>query len=157
MVQSPEKELRFTRARQARVFYILATIHLIAGFLISLAALLPEPYGVHEMRAYLWALIPSSIGFSIFFKIALHCTKHAYLILTPLGLEIFPFYRPSKNLQLIYWAEIKSIESDGNQIILHTNEEKTSGIILSLKPIQEHLRSAFLVALENRVGHQNDH
>lgn len=151
MVQNPEKELRFTRVRQARVFFVLAACHFIAIILLLCASFLPEPYGGHELRSHLWLIFPLGVAGYFLFKIALHCTKHAYIILTPLGIEIFPLIQPRKNLRLLYWTEIVDFEVKQHRIILHTNADKTTGVILSLSPISPQIRPSLHHAIQGKI------
>jgi hypothetical protein len=84
---------------------------------------------------------------------ARHLAKHAYLLLTPMGVEIFPFYRPAKNMHLIFWQEIADIEFDAKQhwATLHFNPEKTAGVHLALKPIRKTSRALLIAALALRM------
>jgi hypothetical protein len=65
------------------------------------------------------------------------CVRHAYLIFTPLGIEIFPLFRPEKHMTLVTWQEIQDLDADlpSKRLSLHYNVEKTSGVIVSLSPI----------------------
>ena len=133
-IQAPEKELRFTRAGQAAVFWIAAAVFAVAALTIIVTSVyrdfdpaLPNP----------WSLLPLALSL-LAARCAMKLTRHAYLILTPLGIEIFPFFRPASGMNLISWQEIHSAEVDGNfhRLTLHHNAEKTSGVHLSLRPIE---------------------
>jgi hypothetical protein len=150
MVSEPHKELRFTRSAQALMFCILGAI--LFGAACTLLAtsiyrvinpVLPHPF---------WAL--PCLAFAILaFAMARHLAKHAYLLLTPMGVEIFPFYRPAKNMHLIFWQEIADIEFDAKQhwATLHFNPEKTAGVHLALKPIRKTSRALLIAALALRM------
>lgn len=134
-IQAPEKELRFTRAGQAAVFWIAAAVLAAAALTLIATSIyrdinpaLPHP---------LWCLVPFALCI-LAARFAVRLTRHAYLILTPLGIEIFPFFRPAAGMNLISWQEIHSAEVDGNfhRLTLHHNAEKTSGVHLSLRPIE---------------------
>ncbi len=150
-IQSPEKELRFTRSRQALAFWILAAL-CVAGAVTLLASsayrdvnpALPHP---------LWALAPVAVA-ALAVKLAWHLTRHAYLILTPLGIEIFPFFRPAAGMRLVSWQEISDAEADDalECLTLHYNVEKTSGIRLSLRPIPREKRTLLAKAVSGRVS-----
>lgn len=151
IVQAPEKELRFTRSAQAAHFWIIAAILTAAAMTILLTAVyrdinpqLPHP---------LWAVLPMLLAFG-FGKIAVNLTKHAYLILTPLGIEVFPFYRPAAGMRLVVWQEIDSAEVDDRSslLTLHFTSEKKSGIRLSLKPIRKDLRTLLAKAVIGRLS-----
>jgi len=91
------------------------------------------------------------------FWLTRHLAKHAYVILTPLGLEIFPFFFPTKNLRLVIWQEIiaAEISDDEKWLTLHFNEEKSSGLHLSLKPMDRKFRSLLAKAVLGRVSPRN--
>lgn len=150
-IQSPEKELRFTRSGQAPVFWVVSAILAMAAIIIVTTAyyrdinpLLPHP---------LWAGVP--LAFSLFMAhIAVNLTRHAYIILTPLGLEIFPFFRPAAGMRLITWQEVDSAEVDGklSRLTLHHDAGKSSGIHLSLAPIRTDRRTLLAKAVIGRVS-----
>ncbi|GAA5121924.1 hypothetical protein JIN84_01380 [Luteolibacter yonseiensis] len=150
-IQAPEKELRFTRSGQAIVFSITAAVLTAVGVTLLASAwyrdinpLLPHPA---------WALVP--FAFAIFMAhTAVRLTKHAYLILTPLGIEIFPFFRPADGMRLVTWQEIHTAEVDGRtkRLTLHHDAGKTSGIHLSLSPIRADRRTLLAKAVLGRVS-----
>jgi lysylphosphatidylglycerol synthetase-like protein (DUF2156 family) len=150
-IQSPEKELRFTRSGQAAVFWVMAAV-LAAGAITLLATsiyrdinpLLPHPT---------WAILPLTLA-AVLARFAMGMTRHAYLILTPLGIEIFPFFRPAEGMHLVIWQEIAAAEvnSKTTQLTLHHNAEKSSGIHLSLTPIRADRRSLLAKAVIGRVS-----
>ena len=148
-VAEPHKELRFTRARQAVPFWIAAAMCLAATLALTVTGSLR-----HENPALphpLWALLPASLAI-LLIRTALHCTRHAYLILSPLGVEIFPFFRPAKNMQLIPWAQIADAEAGHHFITLHFDPDQRSGIHLSLSPVPENLRPLLARAILGRVA-----
>lgn len=141
-VAEPEKELRFTRAAQAPLFYAVSVIACalsMAVFILSTQNWVSEDW-VSEaplMAGWLWLCLPGLLLMVVSLRLGLRCTRHAYLILSPLGVEIFPFVKPEKNLQIIYWSEVVDAEfsADQKQMTLHFNEEKKSGVVVSLSPI----------------------
>lgn len=150
-IQSPEKELRFTRSGQAAVFWVMAAV-LAAGAITLLATsiyrdinpLLPHPA---------WAILPLALAAGLV-RFAMGMTRHAYLILTPLGIEIFPFFRPAEGMRLVTWQEIAAAEVNAKttRLTLHHNAEKSSGIHLSLTPIRADRRSLLAKAVIGRVS-----
>lgn len=129
------KELRFTRARQATHLYLVAALFGIFG--VSLALSLYIHHGPNDafFKQYIsWSLLPLTISL-VTLRCAIHCVRHAYLLLTPMGIEIFPFFKPHKNLQVLYWAEIHAAEISNKELTLHTNAEHSAGVVVSLKPI----------------------
>ena len=150
-IQSPEKELRFTRSGQAAAFWLTAAVLAASGMTLLATAIYREINPLLPHPA--WALLP--IGLAVIVaKFALSLTRHAYLILTPLGIEIFPFFRPSQGMRLVVWQEVNSAEvNSGNTILtLHHNNEKSSGIHLSLKPIRSDRRSLLAKAVIGRLS-----
>ncbi|HEY1120073.1 MAG TPA: hypothetical protein VGE67_00675 [Haloferula sp.] len=147
-VAEPKKELRFTRAGQAVVFGIAAAVCFMAGLVFFRVA----PYRAidPELPHPAWGWIP--IGLAVLFVwLAIHCAKHAYLILSPIGVEIFPFFRPAANMQVIPWAQIAAADIDGSRLTLHFSAEKTSGIHLSLSPIPKDRRALLAKAIRGRL------
>jgi hypothetical protein len=149
MVSEPQKELRFTRSRQAVAFCLLGAVS--AGIGVTLVATgiyrdinpaLPHPA---------WGVLCFILSVAAFL-LAKHLTKHAYLILTPMGLEIFPFFKPSSGMQLVMWQEIVAAEVDEKWLTLHFNEEKTAGMHLSMGPMRRKLRSLLAKAVLGRVS-----
>lgn len=149
-IQSPQQELRFTRSGQAAGFWLAAAI--LAAAAVTLAATsfyrginphLPHPA---------WALAPLASAIASA-RLAWRLTRHAYLILSPIGIEIFPFLRPAAGMNLVVWQEIESMETDaaGKRMTLHHNAEKTSGIHLSLRPIRADRRALLVKAVAGRM------
>ncbi|WP_411825894.1 hypothetical protein [Luteolibacter sp. AS25] len=150
MVAEPQKELRFTRSGQAVLYCVTGAV--LVGVAVTILATgiyreinpgLPHPA---------WA-IPCLVMAGACWWLAWHLTKHAYLILTPLGLEIFPFFRPAKGMQLITWTEIKGADVDERErwLTLHFNENRTAGMHLSLFPVRRKLRGLLSRAVLGRV------
>lgn len=150
-VQSPEKELRFTRSRQAVIFWLLAAIFTSVALTLWATSFYREinPELPHPAWA-LAAVVPALLAL----RLAIRLTRHAYLILTPIGLEIFPFFRPAQTMQLVMWQELAGAEVDQQEstLTLHYNSEKTSGIRLSLKPIRRDRRKLLTKGVIGRVS-----
>ncbi len=134
-IAEPEKELRFTRAAQASLFFFLGVI----STMVCIGTLFNEfvNWGLWhpEFKEHWWFSLIALMPAAIFFRIGLHCIRHAYLILTPLGVEIFPFWKPEKNLQLIFWSDIDHAVFSDHTMTLHFNKEETSGVVITLRPI----------------------
>ncbi|MBC8127042.1 MAG: hypothetical protein H8M99_07850 [Gloeobacteraceae cyanobacterium ES-bin-144] len=100
----------------------------------------------------LWALLPlvCSAGFT---WLAANLTRHAYLILTPIGIEIFPFFRPAAGMRLILWQEVLAtdVNNDNTLLTLHHDAAKTSGIHLTLRPIRKGGRALLVKAVSERA------
>lgn len=153
MVAEPQKELRFTRARQAVGFCLLGAVAVGVGVTVAATGYYRDINPAVPHAA--WSA-PCFIFGAASFWLARHLTRHAYLILTPLGLEIFPFFRPSKGMQMVLWQEIASADADEKWLTLHFNDEKTAGMHLSLGPVRRKLRSLLAKAVLGRVsqGHK---
>lgn len=151
IVQSPEKELRFTRSGQAVVFWLAAAVSAAVSLTLLATAIYRDinPQLPHPA----WALVPSAMAL-LFLKFAVQLTKHAYLILTPLGIEIFPFFRPAEGMRLVTWQEIHSAEVNIEKTLLtlHHDASKSSGIHLSLRPVRQDRREFLITAVLKRSG-----
>jgi len=147
-IAHPHKELRFTRAAQARPFWVLAAVAAAAALTLALVApyraanpALPHPGWIALPLALTWAGL----------RLALHCTRRAYLILSPLGLEIFPFWRPGANFRLVPWSDIDAFEIRDRTLTLHFDADRRAGIHLSLAPIPRDRQPLLERALAGRV------
>ncbi|MEM9080534.1 MAG: hypothetical protein AAGC74_07585 [Verrucomicrobiota bacterium] len=150
MVAQPEKELRFTRSTQARQFAVLGAI--LIGIAVTLFATAILVFFGYEPPVALWSpLIPLLPAIALF-CLSFHCAKHAYLILSPIGVEIFPFFKPSENFRMIPWPEIAFAEIKDNTLILHRDTGKTSGVIISLSPLDPARRQLLKKAIDGRMA-----
>lgn len=150
-IQSPEKELRFTRSGQALGFWLAA-----AGFTaVALTLLATSIYRDinPDVPHPAWAVLPLIVS-GMFARLAIRLTRHAYLILTPLGIEIFPFFRPASGMQLVLWQELHHAEADTAMTLLtlHRDAAETSGIRLSLRPVHSARRSLLAKAVLGRLS-----
>ena len=152
-IKEPEKELRFTRSRQAVTFVGAGLISLcIVGFIwfqIYFKSL--------ENNQNLTLIVPILLSISliiitgIFFWVAVHCTRHALIILSPLGLELFPFWFPVKNFRMLYWSEINDAKINKEMNLLSIDCNNGSKIFISIKPIPTNIRSYLKTAIERRM------
>jgi len=150
-IAEQEKEIRFTRASQATFFFILSVVFVMI-FVSSLFCMFINWGPWHtDFNEYWWMSLIALIPSFICLRIAFQCIRHAYLILTPMGVEIFPFLKPQENLQVIFWSDIHHAEVEGDTLKLHANEEETSGTILSLKPLGRKNYHLLEVAIEGRL------
>lgn len=149
-IQEPEKELRFTRSGQAVPFWILAAVFAAAALTLLATSVYRDinPHLPHPA----WALAPLGIA-ALAARLAIRLTRHAYLILTPLGIEIFPFFRPAAGMRLVTWQEIHSAELDQAlaRLTLHHDAARSSGIHLSLKPVRADRRPLLARAILSRT------
>jgi len=142
------KEIRFTRAGQALPLWLGAAVCLSAALALGSMRWLADD--ADQGPAAAWALLPATAAW-ILAKLAIHCTRHAYLVLTPLGLEILPLLRPATRMQLIAWGQVDDLEFTDSRLTLHFNREKTSGVHLSLRPLRRDRRDLLKLALAGRL------
>ena len=83
-------------------------------------------------------------------RLAWRCTKHAYILLSPIGVEVFPLFRPAATMQVIPWQQIDSAEIGRRRLTLHFTAEKSAGIHLSLSPIAKDRRELLAKAIQGR-------
>lgn len=151
-VAEPHKELRFTRVGQAQAFMVIAAVSFAFCLLIALTSFMGHP-------SFRWWMPLPFLALALFLgRLSGRCARHAYLILTPLGVEIFPLFKPEDNLNLVYWTQIDDAEFDEEltTLKLHYNPEKTGGIILSLKPILTKKRPLLQKALLGRLAEKTE-
>lgn len=152
-VAEAHKELRFTRAGQAAGFWMAAAILVMTALVFVLVAPYRAEHG--ELPHPAWGLIP--LGFSaLVVRLAIRCSRHAYLILSPIGVEVFPLFRPEKDMQLVAWAQIDTAEIDSRRLTLHFNAQKTAGLHLSLSPIARPQRELLAKAIRGRFPEISD-
>ena len=155
-VVSPEKEIRFTRAAQATTFVVLATVFFCASLALFMLAL-PGFTGKQQptLSSYWFAVLPLPF-FAIALWIAMRLTRHAYLILTPLGIEIFPFFRPEKNMHLLYWSEIEDARVSTDLRLLTVSHGGGSKAFVSLSPIRKDQRALLQKAIEGTMSRREE-
>jgi hypothetical protein len=148
-VAEPHKEVRFTRSAQGQLFGIAAFTAAGIAVVIALFA-----FRTDEALLPRWWVGPP-IALAVFLaRFSHHCLRHAYLLLTPLGVEIFPLWKPQKNLHVVFWSEIAHAEVDpaADLLTLHHDDEKTSGVVVSLKPILKGKHSYLIHAIEGLMA-----
>ncbi|MGJ8723328.1 MAG: hypothetical protein ACSHYB_02130 [Roseibacillus sp.] len=146
MVSNPEKEIRFTRSGQARTFAIVGAIFVAIAATLFFTAVIGTGSPIHPLYP-LPFLLPAAGAFWLSFR----CAKHAFIILSPVGIEFFPFFKPSQNFRLWSWSEFHHAEVIGKNFYLHFNEEETGGAVISLSPMAENARQLLDVAIEGRM------
>ncbi|MEM7146467.1 MAG: hypothetical protein AAF591_15130 [Verrucomicrobiota bacterium] len=144
--------LRFTRSGQAVHFIILGLIFTCAAG--ALAALGTKWINIDDYAPPLphpWWSFPAIIPALACFWVAAFNTRHAYLVFGPVGIEIYPFLFPAKNMNLIPWAQIQSLDLD-DQItwltISNTPDSGGGGSVLSLRPITPNNRKLLAHAID---------
>jgi len=147
-VEDPSKELRFSRGRQAFLFALSAILCFSVGviLLLVLATVYYEEGHLEEMPYARWWLYTPWLPMIGFGWLTWYCLRHPLLILSPIGVEIFPFWRPVKHFHLIEWGRIHEIESDGRALTLHYNAEHNAGVVISLAPLSKKSRILLMQA-----------
>lgn len=136
-VSEGHKELRFTRTRQATHFFLGSVLFLMLGAGCFIAMLGSWGPADRDFQRCAWlCLIPLLPAF-LAYRVGIHCVRHAYILLSPMGVEIFPFFKPEKNLQLVFWSQVADCDITKTRLTLHTNAEKTAGVVVTLKPIAQ--------------------
>ena len=139
MVNQDQNTLRFTRSGQAVHFYGLgiALLCLSAALFILALPIIPVNAYVPPVSSPYWAIIPLISAITSLWTAAF-LARHAYIIFGPLGLEIYPFWFPEKNMALIMWGEIHCLEVDPPARLLTITRDPESGagaVFISLLPI----------------------
>lgn len=149
-VAEPEKELRFTRSGQAGRFCVFGAVLVGVGVTLVATSYYRD---VNPAVPCGWWAGPCFVLAAAIFRLALRLAKHAYVILTPMGVEIFPFFKPAEKMQVVMWSEIKGAEVDEGmkRLTLHFNEGKTAGMHLTLAPIRASLRGLLIKGLKGRL------
>ena len=111
------KEIRFTRSGQAVVFFLVA----IVAFSIGVGLfVLSVDFGWESQPPRLeasWYGLLTLPFVALFGWLGVHLAKHAYMIFSPVGIELFPFYRPSENMQVLYWSEVLEVDLIDNYFL----------------------------------------
>ena len=150
-ITEPEKELRFTRARQALTFILLGGAFLcIASWIWFSDFFVNESAdSVNLLRIIIILLL---FSFSLIcFWVAINCARHAFLILTPLGIELFPFWFPSKNLRVLYWTEIDNVIVTESMKTLEIHCHGGNKVFIALAPITVDRLPYLKRAIEGRM------
>ena len=152
-IQEPEKELRFTRSRQAITFVAAGLISLcILGFIWFQVYF--NGLENNQNGPLIFPILCSIILITmavLFFLVAIHCTQHALIILSPLGLELFPFWFPVKNFRMLYWSEINDAKINKEMNLLSIDCNNGSKIFISIKPIPTKIRPYLKTAIDGRM------
>lgn len=150
MVSNPEKELRFTRSGQARNFALFGAVSMGVAVTFFATAVFGSRPPVN-----LLAVIPPLLLAGGFFWLAYYCNRHAFIILSPVGIEFFPLIKPASNFQVWQWQEFHHGEIRERKLFLHFNAEETGGAVLSLAPLTSQARQLLTTAVDGRMAERN--
>jgi len=151
LVACPEQELRFTRSRQAVTFLAAGMVIFCLACLVFFTGEPASGIAADQIEFHSWWALPVLVPVVCCFWVVVHCTRHAYIILTPLGVELFPFWNPSKNMQVVYWPEIKAADISADLRTL-TIKLKSGQIMATLVPITAQGRQLLKQAVEGRMA-----
>lgn len=150
-ITEPEKELRFTRARQGLTFVAFGGIFLCITFWMWFSNTTLNWQVINEISIRLIITLILFILSLICIWVAVNCVRHAFIILTPLGIEVFPFWFPSKNLQVIYWTEIDNALVTEDMKTLEIQCEGGAKVFVALAPITVDRLPYLKRAIEGRM------
>lgn len=138
-------ELRFTRSRQATpiLAWALGFLFCALGF-----ALLHYQRFTHPPSLY-WAAIPLCPALLLLWLAWSHL-RHPYLALTRVGIEIYPFFLPARNMNLVLWQQIARTEVTHTppQLVLTRSDSIDAKIFITLEPIAPQQRILLERALQ---------
>lgn len=155
-VLNPEKELRFTRSRQAMGFALLSAMCIGAACTILTVVIYTAAINRESPVSPMWSILPFALAIPCGWA-ALYLASHAYILLTPLGIEIFPLWRPATNLRIVYWAEIGKVTIDDlRKLLVIDFKEGGGGVVLTLNPIRKPTRELLRLAVEGRAKKHED-
>ena len=146
----PHKELRFTRSHQAAHFAWGACLALAA--MVGLALLAWSSWGKTGeplIRVWWLPLLPLPVILGALWAVA-WCATHAYILLSPVGVEIFPLFHPVRGYRLVPWAQITALRIERNCVVL--DFVGAGGIVLGLDPIRPSARPLLVEALQRRLA-----
>ncbi len=147
-IPTTERELRFTRNR-------LGFILIAAGMVLMMTAVLLQMAGYDAITPYLlaplWGMQASVIIPGIIcLYVGWRCLRYATLIVTPLGLEVMPFFKPRQTMSWYVWQQIRSVELRGSTLILDIIEEQP--VSISLFSMTPESRTLLMHALTQRLS-----
>ena len=147
-VADPSQELRFSRSVQALLFAFGACLFLTIGvILLMISWTVFKNWEMNTMPFPIWVLFLPWIPMVACLWLCWHCVRHPFLILSPAGVEIFPFWRPVKNYNLIPWGVVKDLDINEKELTLHYNTEHTGGVVLRLAPLSKKSRILLMEAI----------
>ena len=139
------QELRFTRSRQAVGFWLGGLML----WLVAAGLAILSWWQLDGPPPWWLALVPFFLGVGAL-ALAGRLTRHAYLLLSPVGVEIFPFWKPVDNFQLLPWGTIAAADFslDGRWLHLTLGGYEDVKVILTLDPLPRPARQLLRQAVE---------
>lgn len=152
---SQGRELRFTRNSwgfQATLlgvfFWGIGLCILGTSFQEVFTQALPQDKA-DATRSLIYTLIPLILGFVCLMR-ARWLLKHAYIICSPISIDIFPLKHAEKDLIVIPWGEIvhHGIKENGKVLFLSTHEDTYT---IPLTPLRPQSRYILAQVLEQKL------
>ena len=116
------ERIRFTRSGQARTFALVGAVFIGIAVTLWATAIFGVDAPIHPLLSLPFFLLAAGA-----FWLSYRCVKHAFIILSPVGIEFFPFFKPSQNFRLWSWSEFHHAEVIGKTFYLHFNKERNRG------------------------------
>ena len=137
-------ELRFTRSRQA----VVSLAWGLGCLLLSLGLFILHFQRFTHPPALGWGFVPL-LPAALFLWLAWHQLRHPFLVLTRIGIEIYPFFLPARNMHLLLWQQISHSEiiAEPPQLILTRADAADAKIFITLAPLVPRQRELLHTAL----------
>lgn len=142
---APFRELRFTRSRQS-VHFAAAGICFAA---MAVGILYVWWQRIEDRPAWWLALLPLGPALWCFWMTG-RLARHAYVLLSPLGIEIFPLFRAEERLQLIPWSEVAhaGVDDARQWLTITLAGYEDAKVLVSLAPMDSRVRSLLAAAVD---------
>lgn len=142
------RELRFTRARQALPPALAGASLLGFGLLLAINLLLRHGGRFWQAPPGLAAAVAVLLAMALLLH-ARHCLRHPLLLVSPVGLEIFPLWRPEEHFRLLSWSEIAGLRLGPRRLVVDLRGG--GGVVLALDPLWPEQRRLLARALQGRA------
>ncbi len=144
-VPREQRELRFTRNAWALWFYFWG-VYLVLGMAMA-ACMTFRPLIPFWVEVACWAggiLLAAAC-----FWLAAVCLRRAYVLLTPLGVEILPLWKPEKRMKVYPWYGIEDWSPRMGGIVLSMSDG--SSVRINLLCMRARQRELLTTALTGRI------
>jgi len=151
-LERPQEELRFTRAAQGARWMLAGAVFFCAsGALVWLRFVPWHADGTAALPGLSFPWIAAPLLPALFcWWVGVYCISHACLILSPVGVEIFPLLFPERGLRVVMWQEIRDARIEHGRLWLDLEEGR--GVVVSLRPIRPARLELLWHAIEGRMA-----